>query len=116
MKRIIFLLLLTIMLSGMVFASGNSCRSDCLSLLKLSEKQKDAIAIIEKRYSYEAAQLRADLILRNMQLAKMKVNTGMLDFGEIQDEIEELNRQKEEEIVSNLGFIQRFKYRRCADK
>lgn len=113
MKRFLVLLSLVLGVSGFAIASEYS---DFMKSLKLSETKETKINEIEKKYKYETAQLRANVILRNMQMAKYGANPkgqNMLNsgFSDLQDEIDELQKRKEDEIVSTLGIIQKFKYR-----
>ena len=107
---------MSFLLSNIAFADEYS---DFMRTLKLSEKQQTTINQIEQKYSREIVKLRADVILRNMNIAKTGVNTqNMLnsDFVAIQNELDELLKEKQDEIASNLGMIQRFKYRKYCQR
>ena len=113
MKRFLVLLSLVFGVSGFAIASEYS---DFMKSLKLSETKETKINEIEKKYKYETAQLRANVILINMYMAKYGANPkrqNMLNsgFSNLQDEIDELQKRKENEIASTLDLIQKFKYR-----
>ena len=92
----------------------------CLDKIKLKEKQKIQIQNIEKEYKKELTSLRGDIILKNMQIAQLKPhkkNDRILglkaELKDIEEEIEAKEDQKQDDIISCLGFFQKFKYRRC---
>ena len=116
MKKIILTLALVLAFTEFTFAANNDEYSKFMASLKLTKAQQERIDNIEKKYNRELAQLRANVILRGMRSAKAGINykSGMLDseFSALNDEIAELQLQKEDEIASCLGLIKRIKYRR----
>ena len=117
MKKIIILLGL-FFVSGSAFAGYNDC-SEFMQSLKLTEKQSKNIDIIEKSYNVKIGALNADILLRKMEAMQLKSNKNAaarinllnLQIDSTSKKITELNNQKDKEIMSNLGFIQRYKYK-----
>ena len=114
MKKIIVTVFL-IFTATAVLADSVDKYNSFMKSLRLSQKQTAKINDIEKNYRYEAAQLRANIILRAMQAAQSGNSAGANSlesgFSEIQEDLIELQSQKEDEIASCLGLIKRFKYR-----
>jgi len=120
MKKIILTLGLVFTLVLTANANNYDKYNDFMQSLKLSSKQKEQIEAIEKDYSKKRADLRAEIILRKMEIAQIK---GMKNSSSrvaslnqyiknVQADIDSLDSEKYSEVAHCLGFIQKFKYKR----
>ena len=116
MKKFFILMFLALVSTGTIYADSLDSYNNFMKSLKLSDKQATKIDGIDKKYRCKATELRANIILRNMQLAQSGYKNSQdslnYDFNVIQEELNELQSQKEDEVASTLGLIQRFKYRK----
>ncbi len=117
MKKIILLssVLFLAVMAHPVIASDDF--ENCVNKLRLTKKQIQNIENTKKQYSIRFAKINADIILKKMEIAKLKVNPN--NYDEIRflntelkmynDEYLEAQEQKEQEIFSYLGFFQKLK-------
>lgn len=125
MKKILIILGFILISANYVFAANLTSYSDFLKTLNLSKKQSLKIEEIEKKYRAKITLLNADVILKNMEIAQLKpykntasrINVINAELDEVLDELSELDNQKQDEIMSCLGLIQRYKYKKyCKNK
>ena len=120
MKKILIILGFILISANYVFAANQTNCSDFLKTLNLSKKQSLKIEEIEKKYRAKITLLNADVILKNMEIAQLKpykntasrINVINAELDEVLDELSELDNQKQDEIMSCLGLIQRYKYKK----
>ncbi len=95
--------------------------SVCLKPLNLSNSQKTKIDLINQKYLLKLTELNANLLVSKMSVAQLKSQTQYTSeysklnsqFRLAQNELNELEKQKQEEISYTLGFFKRFKFNRC---
>ena len=121
MKRLILTttLLLTI---GLLPTSAYMLQDNSFDFgtLNLSKKQSEMIAYIQDKYRNRIVTLNSNILLKEMEIAQLKVEKGgrakinsiYPEIELMQSELAELQSQKEGEILSNLGFFQRIKYKK----
>lgn len=120
MKKNIILLTLFLVLINTLLAGAKSFCSDYKKILNLSAKQINNIEAVERYYNTKIAKLNAEIILRKMEASQLKgianqqskIHALNTELGILNDELEEIQAQKEKEIISDLGFIQRIKYKK----
>ena len=95
--------------------------SMCLKPLNLSDSQRIKIDLINQKYLLKLTELNANLLVSKMSVAQLKSQTQYTsEYSKLnsqlrltQNELNELEKQKQEEISYSLGFIKRFKFNRC---
>ena len=120
MKKILIILyLLYFPVFALQVYTINTEYSDFMDSLKLSKKQKIKIEQIEKDYNKRLVETRAQIALKDMEIAKLRnrncpSEVYMLNsqIRQMQKDYNELYEQKEEEIETALNFFQRRKYKK----
>lgn len=73
-----------------------------LNSLKAEHQEvKDKMALIDK---VEFTKLHADLLSERFRITKMNLDQAQNIFDEISDEIDELEKQKEEDVYNGVYF------------
>ena len=120
MKKIIILLFLLFVMPVHAFRIDNKVREDFFATLKLSNKQSQKIEQIENKYNPKIVKLNSQIILNNMHCAQLKpsnhavnkINSINANSKALEDELENIQNQKQKEILSVLNLFQKIKYRR----
>ncbi len=119
MKKIFILSSVLFITATLLPIRAESEFDGCISKLKLSKKQEKNIENVKKQYRIRFAKINADIILKKMEIAQLKVNPN--NYDEIRflnselkmynDEYLEAQEQQEQEILSQLGFFQKMRCR-----
>ena len=124
MKKILIILGFIVFSANYALSATSAGYCDYLKTLNLSKKQTLKIEEIEKKYRAKITLLNADVILKNMEIAQLKpyknatlrISAINAELDEVMDELSEIEEQKQDEIMSCLGPIQKFKYRKYCKK
>ena len=95
-----------------------------LKTLKLSDRQAQKIEIIKNEYGPKIANLNAQILLKSMEAAQLRVNPknyaaiNMLNHESalLEKELNSLQKEKDSEVLATLGLIQKYKYRKYISK
>lgn len=95
-----------------------------LKTLNLSKRQAQKIEIIKNEYGPKIANLNAQILLKSMEAAQLRVNpknyaaVSMLNHESslLEKELNSLQKEKDKKVLSTLGLIQKYKYRKYISK
>lgn len=114
MKKIFILLVLLFAQFNTVFAYDSDMCVNYKKVLNLSETKIRNIENVEKKYNSQIAQINAQILLKKMQILQGSPKADILnsELRSLQNEFNEIEKDRRREILSNMGLIQRFKYRK----
>ena len=121
MKNVVIILSLLLFSCSCFAQIPEDKYSICLKPLNLSNSQKTKIDLINQKYLLKLTELNANLLVSKMSVAQLKSQTQYTsEYSKLnsqlrlaQNELNELEKQKQQEIAHTLGFFQRFKFNRC---
>ena len=114
MDKIYILIVLLLVQTNIVFAHDIDMCVNYKKALNLSESKIQKINNIEKEYNSQIAKLNAQILLKKMQILQGSPKADILnsELKSLSREFDEIERDREREILSNLSFIQRYKYKK----
>lgn len=110
MKKILLIFILSFM-PVLAYSININEHRDFLKTLNLSDKKMQKIEEIENSYNPEIVKLNSEIILNNMQCAQIKICNN-LKIKALEDELQDITNQKNSEILSQLGWFQKRKYKK----
>ena len=95
-------------------------QNDILDSLKLSQKQKNRIENVKIKYNQKRVEFNSQILLKNMQLAQYRglrneqtyIKAINYEIKELNNELSEIDKNREKEIISCLNFFQKIKYKK----
>ncbi len=113
MKKILIILALVSLSSYAATLAVKDKHDEFLNSLKLKDKQIVKIEQIKKEYNKKIVETNTQALLSNMRAAKSYNRKGNYDeLRALEQQLADLNEEKEEEIISVLNWFQKIKYRR----